>query len=185
VLISDFQASNWAATDAPEQRDVAALLAELADAAEITCLPVAADADGQLAITSITPVVGVSPGAPVAAVEVAIHNSDAQPAVDVPVGLRRRTASRPRDLTVPPGETAAIQIALSSLSPAERSVMALIPDDRMADDNRRWTVLPERQPLEVLLVSGRPQTSDRRGAASFVQLALSPATGAGPPSRPQ
>src|SRR5262249_30147214 len=64
-----------------------------------------------------------------------------------------------------------------SISPADAAIRAEIPDDALADDNSGWGLLPDQSPREVLLVSGRPRTSSRRGAADFVRLALAPAPG--------
>jgi hypothetical protein len=77
-------------------------------------------------------------------------------------------------VSVPAGETVTVPVALLAMSPVERTLLAQIPDDDLADDNQRWLILPERAPLNVLLVSGRSRAGERRGAADFVHLALAP-----------
>jgi hypothetical protein len=84
-------------------------------------------------------------------------------------------------VTIPAGESAAVQIPLTSLSSLEGNLVAQLPDDELGADNRRWLILPEQKPIDVLLVSGRLRTADRRGATDFVQLALTPIRGSRTP----
>ena len=86
VLISDFQATNWKPSDAREQQVITGLLSELADVAELTCLPVlSTPALDNLAVTGVRPVSGGPPGAPIGAAEVAVLNAALQPVRDVRV----------------------------------------------------------------------------------------------------
>lgn len=183
VILSDFQAQNWAPALPRERQEIAALLAELADVADLTCVHTAPPATANLALTRIEPVLGAPPGIDVAAVDVSVLNASDQPALDVPVEVFAgdRLVGRAL-LDAPAGETAVTQISVSSLSPADSSIVAQLPDDGLLDDNRRWGVLPDQDALDVLLVSGRPRTADRRGAADFVRLALTPSESPGSPA---
>lgn len=175
VVISDFQSSNWLPDQKPAQRELSDLFDSIARSAELLCLHVKSERHSNLSLTDLRPVLGPPPARSVVAVEISVANSGAVPVADIPVEVfagQQRVGLA--NVSIAPGDTVGAQIALSGLSPAERALVAQLPDDALADDNRRWLALPEPRPVEVLLVSGRPAGDGRRGAADYVQLALSP-----------
>lgn len=174
IVLSDFQASNWWPDDPREREAVTLALRELAAESELTFLTVAGDDANNLAVTRVQPA-WARPGSPSLSIEVEVMNAGAAAAGSLPVEAfagDRLVGSG--TLTVAAGETAAVRIALTRLAPTDEAVVVQIPEDVLRDDDRRWALLPERRGLDVLLVNGRPRTSDRVGAADFVQLALAP-----------
>lgn len=176
IIVSDFQQSNWSPDSDGAREAISSMLGELANAATVTCIPVSASAPDNLAVTELKAVSASTTGEGAIDLEATVLNSSSESDVDVPVEVSagdRRIAVA--SVHVPAGDSATTLVPLGELSSSDTTARVEIPDDVLPDDNRRWVVLPDRRPLDVLLVSGRPRTSDRRGAADFVRLALSPA----------
>lgn len=175
VIVSDFQGSNWTPEATGTRQELTTLLEAIAAEADLTCLHVSVTATGNLSLIDMAAVPAVPPETSIVAVDVVVGNSGTQPAKDVPVEVfagQQRVGRA--TVTVPAGESAAVQVSFPAFSSIEGSLVAQLPDDELADDNRRWLVVPPRKPLDVLLVGGRTRTAERRGATDFVQLALTP-----------
>ena len=176
VIVSDFQESNWSPDSDGAREAISRLLDELANASTVTCIPVSVAAPDNLAVTELKAVAVSTTDEGAVDLEATVLNASSETDVDVPLevyaGDRRIAVA---SVHVPAGNRTTTQIPLGDLSSSDTTVRVEIPEDALPDDNRRWVVLPDRRPLDVLLVSGRPRTSDRRGAADFVRLALSPA----------
>lgn len=181
VIISDFQKTNWTPESAQAQERIATLLSELAEDSTVTCLPVTSPSTANLAVTNLK--TGWRSSVDVGSIdlEATVLNSGTDAATDLTLevfAVDRLVGTAAID--VPAEGHAVARIPLRGLTPADDAVRIAIPGDALLDDNQRWAILPERRPLNVLLVSGRPRTPDRRGSADFLQLALSPAANQNP-----
>jgi len=182
VILSDFQRANWMPEATGTRQELTGLVESIAAGADLTCLHVAGKEAGNVALTAMTAVPAVPPETTIIAVEIAVANSGTQAASNVPVEVfagQQRVGQA--TVTIPAGESVAVQVPLTSHSSLEGTLVAQLPDDELDADNRRWLVLPPQKPVDVLLVSGRPRTAERRGATDFVQLALTPTRGSRTP----
>ncbi len=183
-LLSDFQQNDWLATDEALREEVRGLLEQIAAESDLVLVDAGAATGGNAAVTHATIVRGPSTNDG-GELEATLHNFGRTPLSSVAVELR--VDGRVRDVqevNLPARSTSSVRFSTPAGFVQETVAELRLADDVLAEDSRRWIVLPAAKPLSVLIVSGEPRSASRRRAADFLATALAPAmrNAAGAPS---
>ena len=171
-VVSDFRAAEWSRP--LEARD---RLREIeGGAASIQLVDCAQEMRQNLAVVDVRPVGDTQAAGVPLFVSIAVRNFGPQTARNVPVNVRTiyyppesSAVDRPQQATgrvddlptvlieeIEPGQTVERRVQVFFPQPGRHVVQAVLPEDAVAADNRRWCVLefPEHEP--VLIVDGSP-----------------------------
>lgn len=171
-LVSDFRSAEWS-----RPREARDSLREIEDSvASIQLVDCVQEMRQNLAVVDIRPVGDTQAAGVPLFVSIAVRNFGPQTARNVPLNVRtvyyppessavdrpESAAGRVDDLPtvlieeIEPGQTVERRVQVFFPQPGRHVVKALLPDDPVAADNRRWCVLefPEHEP--VLIVDGSP-----------------------------
>lgn len=174
-LISDFQQTDWLPAEEPVRDELRALLQGVAGRSELVLVDVGGDATANAIVLDARFARGHSTGAASGDVEATVHNFGRTALNDLTVELRIDERLREtQTATIPARTSVAVRFAAPGAADRESVAEIRIADDVLLPDNRRWVVLPAAEPLEVLIVDGRPETGGQRRAADFLATALAP-----------
>jgi hypothetical protein len=185
-LLSDFQQTNWQPEREAARLQLREVVRRLADQARLNLIDLGRSTAENVAVTDLRPLEPLAMAGRTAGVEATVRNFGRTP-------LARQTiefvgGERVRDtrlVDLPPDTDVTLQFSVPVEEGGDLAVAVRVADDGLQADNRRWLVLPVRERLNVLLVSGRRSTQRMDGATDFVQLALAPGDGGGPVSPEQ
>jgi hypothetical protein len=172
-VVSDFRAKEWR-----NPAELRTALIELQGAeAEVELISCARQGAGNLGIVDIQPDVGPRVSGVPLAVNVSIKNHGTQPSNQVQLRVRshffddaRNFATGPADLepssedlpvelieSILPGETVTQRVQVYFPQPGRHVVEAILPDDALPVDNRRWSVVQVRTAEPGLVIDGDPE----------------------------
>lgn len=171
-LLSDFRSQDWS-----DLEEVKQLLAAIDDASErvrfVNCAPETQQTN--LAITEVRPADEIRAAGVPLAIDVRVTNFGQDTARRIPVKVRsafydpNAAAAEPGKLSgkvdeppavlideLPAGQSTTRQIQVFFPLPGQHVVQATLPDDLVAADNVRWTVIDVHEGENVLVVDGDP-----------------------------
>ncbi len=185
-VLSDFQRSNWQPGSQAAQLQLREVLRRLAVQTRLNLIDLGRSTAENVAVTDLRPLEPLAIAGRTAGVEATVRNFGRTPlarqAIEFVVGERVRDT---RHVDLPPDTDVTVQFSVPVEAGGDLAVAVRVSDDGLEADNRRWLVLPVRERLNVLLVSGRRPTQRMDGATDFVQLALAPGDGGDPVSPEQ
>ena len=175
VLITDCRRAAWK-LDAGETRTellrIGAMLNEKALA--VTVVDVGQDPPDNVAITSLKPDRKlVSVGTPTQLIASVQNFGGAEAGAEVTFlldGFRQKT----QRVTIPPGDTAAVDLSVVFRDALTHTVEARLAPDTLPADDRRYLALRSIDSLRVLLVDGEPGGRASESETFFLRSALHP-----------
>jgi hypothetical protein len=172
-VVSDFRTREWR-----NPAELRSALVELqGDGAEVELVSCARQGAGNLGILEIQPDAGPRVAGVPLAVNVTVQNFGTQPSGQVqlrvrshffddsragstgPGDLEPRTEDLPVELieSILPGETVTQRVQVFFPQPGRHVVEAILPDDPLPTDNRRWCVVQVRTAEPGLVIDGDPE----------------------------
>jgi hypothetical protein len=192
-VLSDFRHKDWS-----KPAELAQLLKDLDQATEqihfINCAP--ESQQGNLAITELRPAEDIRAAGVPLFVQVTVKNFGTENAAKIPIRIRT-TYYDPQTIAsaepgqpigkldeppailideLPPGQSTTRQFQVLFPRPGEHVVEAMLPDDVVVMDNRRWCVVNVEERESILVIEGEGTSRDgsHRGAAYYLQSAFEP-----------
>jgi hypothetical protein len=175
VFLTDLQATSWrppvGGADALKR-----LLAQLEERrARSVVIDLGKPGAENRAVTALgleAPVVTVGSTVLVRAV---LHNFGASRSNSVAARLTADSRLQPEEsFDLPPGEEVPAVFRQQFNTPGDHLVEVSIDDDPLAEDNRRWLVVPVVESLSVLLVDGQYKSEPYQAETDYLAQALSP-----------
>jgi hypothetical protein len=108
-------------------------------------------------------------------VRAVLHNFGTTRAEDVRVRLTTDSHLGPEEtVDLPPGEDVPVVFRQQFPLSGDHLVEVAIDDDSLAQDNKRWMIVPVRESLSVLLVDGAYRSEPYEAETDYLAQALSP-----------
>ena len=183
-LISDVPRSVWHSETTENPTPAVLAMRQLADmltdsAADLTVVHAAPGPSDNVAVTRFvaqSPLIGINLPVTVAA---QVTNTGSVSAHNLTLQIRRdgRIIRRQQLPTLAPGESTAATITTEFSTPGTHLMEAKLaphPEDVLKHDNTRYLSIEVRETMPVLLVDGRPGTTQFAGQAGFLATALAP-----------